>query len=193
MSRPRQFDAQQVTRRVRDRFWVHGYHATSLDDLLAVSGLSKSSLYASFGGKRELVLAAIADYREAMLDGPLAPLQYPEAGRSEIEATLRAIAAIALTPDGQRGCFVNNCLAELAPHDDAVLDATRGMRDAIAAAFAAAVARGQAAGTIAAREAPRALARFLVNTLAGLNLAAKAKPDAATLDDIVRIALRALD
>lgn len=193
MSRPRQFDAQQVARRVRDRFWAHGYHATSLDDLLAVSGLSKSSLYASFGGKRELVLAAIADYRQAMLDGPLAPLLRPDAGRREIEATLRTIASLALTPDGQRGCFVNNCLAELAPHDDAVLEATRGMRDAIEAAFERAVARDQAAGAIAARETPQALARFLVNTLTGLNLASKARPEAAVLDDIVRVALRALD
>jgi TetR/AcrR family transcriptional repressor of nem operon len=44
-------------------FWKKGYEATSLADLLAATGLSKSSLYATFGGKRELFLAAFDSYR----------------------------------------------------------------------------------------------------------------------------------
>lgn len=53
--------------------------------------------------------------------------------------------------------------------------------------------RGQQKGEITRKEKARALARFLANTFGGLNLAAKAKPDRATLDDVVRVTLRALD
>jgi TetR/AcrR family transcriptional repressor of nem operon len=55
------------------------------------------------------------------------------------------------------------------------------------------VRRGQARGEIGRDESARALARFLANTFAGINLAAKSRPDKAALDDVVRVALRALE
>jgi TetR/AcrR family transcriptional repressor of nem operon len=55
------------------------------------------------------------------------------------------------------------------------------------------VARGQADGSIQRRESPEALARFLFNTVSGLNVAARAQPGPDRLEDIVRVALSALD
>ena len=54
MARPRGFDEKQVLNAVRDQFWNAGYAATSLEDLMRVSGLGKGSLYAAFGDKRRL-------------------------------------------------------------------------------------------------------------------------------------------
>jgi TetR/AcrR family transcriptional regulator, transcriptional repressor for nem operon len=42
---------------------IKGYEATSMADLLKAMELSKSSLYASFGGKYELFVAAFDTYR----------------------------------------------------------------------------------------------------------------------------------
>jgi TetR/AcrR family transcriptional repressor of nem operon len=55
------------------------------------------------------------------------------------------------------------------------------------------VTRAQERGEINRKESARALARFLATTFGGLNLVAKARPDKTTLDEVVRIALRALD
>lgn len=174
-------------------FWERGYAAASLDDLLQATDLSKSSFYETFGNKRDLLLVALAHYREVMVDQLAAPLRQPGAGPAEIRETLRRIAAHALTADGARGCFANNCLVEVAPHDEEVAGAARAVRDSLEQAFMQAVASGQASGLIASRERPRALARFLVNTVTGLNVAAKSRPGRAVLDDIVRVALRVLD
>ena len=193
MARPREFDEQQVVRRALDLFWHRGYNATSVNDLLAATELSKSSLYESFGNKRELVVEALHCYGRALMEGPIAALSQPEAARAEIEKTLKTVASIALTPVGQRGCFVNNCMAEIAPHDPVVLEAAQGVRLRLENALAAAVTRGQKAGTITHKEGARALARFLVNTLSGINLAAKSRPSKTALEDIVRVAIRALD
>ena len=47
-----------------DVFWSKGYEATSLDDLCDETGLSRSSLYATFGSKRELLLQTVDRYVE---------------------------------------------------------------------------------------------------------------------------------
>jgi AcrR family transcriptional regulator len=52
--RPRIFDPDLVLENAMQLFWSKGYEATSLQDLLATTGLSKSSLYESFGNKQRL-------------------------------------------------------------------------------------------------------------------------------------------
>lgn len=54
------------------------------------------------------------------------------------------------------------------------------------------IGRGQLDGSITATESPEALARFLVNTFAGINLWGQAKLESAVATDVVRVALGAL-
>ncbi|MGQ0529212.1 MAG: TetR family transcriptional regulator C-terminal domain-containing protein, partial [Panacagrimonas sp.] len=120
-------------------------------------------------------------------------LTRPNAGRAEIELTFRRMVAHACSAEGQRGCLINNCTTEIAPLEPEILEAVRTLRGELEAAFAKAIARSQQERTITSREKPRALARYLVNTLSGINVAARSRPSKAMLDDVVRIALRALD
>ena len=62
MPRPREFDESDVVAAARDEFWSRGYAATSVDDLTAVTGLGKGSLYGAFGDKHGLFLRALDDY-----------------------------------------------------------------------------------------------------------------------------------
>ena len=45
MARPRQFEEIQVIEKLMKVFWDKGYEATSMQDLVAASGLLKGSLY----------------------------------------------------------------------------------------------------------------------------------------------------
>jgi TetR/AcrR family transcriptional repressor of nem operon len=45
-------------------FWVKGFEATSLDELLAVMKIGRQSLYDTFGDKRALFMEAPVQYRE---------------------------------------------------------------------------------------------------------------------------------
>ena len=62
MARRREFDEQAVVANAMELFWRQGYRATTPRDLLTATGLSKSSLYATFGSKEGLFLAALDAY-----------------------------------------------------------------------------------------------------------------------------------
>ncbi|MEK9754967.1 MAG: helix-turn-helix domain-containing protein, partial [Rhodospirillaceae bacterium] len=64
MARPREFNREQVLERAMQVFWSKGYAATSMRDLTEAMGLSKSSLYDTFGSKHDLFLESIDFYRD---------------------------------------------------------------------------------------------------------------------------------
>jgi len=193
MARTREFDEDEVIGRAMHVFWRRGYQATSLNDLLAAMGLSKSSFYETFGTKRDLLLTALRRYAGSGMAGLIEPLLRPDASRPEIEETLAKMVRHARSAEGRRGCLINNTLGEVAPHDPVIFAAMQESLGQLETILIGVVARGQQRGEITRKETPRALARFLANTFGGVNLAAKAKPGRSTLDDVVRVTLRALD
>jgi AcrR family transcriptional regulator len=61
--RPRQYDPELALAKAAEVFWKHGYAATSLDDLVAATGMNRPSLYAAFGDKRDLYLKTLQRYQ----------------------------------------------------------------------------------------------------------------------------------
>jgi len=100
--RPRAYDPKEALKDITEAFWKGGYSGTSLDELSAATGMNRPSLYAAFGDKREIYLAALNRYWENAYAGmrrafdnelPLPQalmnvyegamtLYYPEKGRS---------------------------------------------------------------------------------------------------------------
>ena len=72
--RPPKFDRDEVVGAAIGAFFHKGYEATTLPELEAATGLDRSSLYNSFGGKRGLYEAAIATYLDVAEGGLFDPL-----------------------------------------------------------------------------------------------------------------------
>ncbi|MBU57669.1 MAG: TetR family transcriptional regulator [Alcanivorax sp.] len=192
MARPQQFNAAEALRQAMDAFWKKGYEATSLTDLLSATGLSKSSLYATFGGKHELFVAAFDAYREERtrrMEQVLA--QSP--GRLAVERFFREIATD--TEDGapSRGCMSINQAVEMAPRDAGirarVLQDFQRMEDALTQT----IERGQTDGSIARGHPARELARLLVLAFPGLQVMVRAGADHEQLDNTLNGLLALLD
>ena len=173
-------------------FWTKGYEATSLSDLLSAMGLSKSSFYAAFGSKHELFLAALDRYGETHAANLIAILEGSPSPRQGI-ATLLEETVRAAAGEQRRGCFVNNCAVEVAPHDHLVARRVAKGHARMEEAFHRAVKAGQAAGEITRNQPARALARFLNNSLTGLSVMGEGGAEPATLQDALRVTLSALD
>ncbi len=194
MARPREFNAEDALEKAMQLFWAKGYEATSLQDLTAAMGLSKSSLYGTFGSKHELFLSAMDRYNETVAARRAAGvIDGAKDSRAGIAAVFAAFLDEMLGAGEKRGCFVNNSAVELAPHDAAVAARAAAGLAHLEEAFYGAVRQGQEAGDIARRRDARALARYLAASLNGLIVLAKTNPERAALEEVVGIVLAALD
>jgi TetR/AcrR family transcriptional repressor of nem operon len=121
MARPVAFDTDRARDRALLLFWQRGYQATSLPDLLAAMGISRSSLYAAYGDKRGLFVECLDLFAERTRGilakarerhAPLDALQFfferhldgPGRGRASL------------------GCLLVNTVLEMAGVDDDLCD-----------------------------------------------------------------------
>ncbi|MDT8452145.1 MAG: TetR/AcrR family transcriptional regulator [Gammaproteobacteria bacterium] len=173
-------------------FWRKGYESTSLNDLLRETGLSKSSLYQTFGSKHLLFEQSIDRYRQCLVKDLKAMLNNARSGRQFIEDMFYSVADEVKGKNARRGCLVMNTASEFAQSDlviaGLVKQGTRGFYDV----FETAVRRTQSEGEIPANEDTRALAIYLVTAMSGLKTQVKAGASAADIISTAKIILSTL-
>ncbi len=192
MARPRTFEPDIALDRAMATFWRRGYGETSLPDLLKDMGISRSSFYDTFGGKREVFEAALARYEDQVINHMVLAVERPGPIREVLRALLDDMVAGALADNG-RGCLVSNSVAELAPHDDALRPTLSRIMGRVEAALTMRLDQARTAGELAPDTDPRALSRAYVALFNGLWVVAKMRPGRAALNDIADTALRLLD
>lgn len=184
-------DAADAAMRV---FWRKGYAATSVQDLVDGTGLSRSSLYNTFESKQGLFQQALRRYHGET--GAIAALLAEEGSALErVRTLLQRIVASELQDEQASGCLVANTALELGGRDEAVTALLGEHVAVLESALMAVMQRGQQQGDIDPRHAPLALARFVVATIQGLRVMGRyrSEPDQARrLGDIVQVALTAL-
>jgi len=150
MARPREFDIDEALEAAMNLFWAQGYEATSMQELVDVLGIKKGSLYAAFGDKRQLYLAALRHYDKLEIAGGIAILDGRGDGADRIKRLFDNVARVVGNGD-RRGCFLCNAAVEQTPVDTEVDDyVSAGMRR-IEAAFARALADSPGADMAAAQ------------------------------------------
>lgn len=192
MARPRTFEPDDAVDRALDVFWSKGYEATSLDDLCEATGLSRSSLYAAFGSKKNLLLQSVARYGEQRTPIIAKALAQPLPLRQAFGRLAEQFIDQIVAGPGRRGCFFGNCAAELPRSERAALAKVREGLFANETLFHEALVRGQQRGELAAEADLRALARYLTSAFQGLRLFGKVNPDRAVLTDIANTMLQVL-
>lgn len=194
MARSREFDEDFVLDRARDLFWEKGYHATSIQDLEAYLGLSRSNLYRFFGGKRELYDLTLARYRDANLaflhreldtEGPLRPRLI-----ELFSATARQQFPECST--GARGCYMVNATTEMANTCSRASSFVARNRKIFVRSMAGVFARARARGEIQPTADPTELANFLFLAYNGLQVVVQTGIIRPTLVKTVKRSIDAL-
>ena len=75
MARGRSFDETAAIDAATERFWKHGYAATSVRDLGEAMGLGAASLYNAFGDKRALFERCLDQYLDANMRARIGHLE----------------------------------------------------------------------------------------------------------------------
>ncbi|HWZ03408.1 MAG TPA: TetR/AcrR family transcriptional regulator [Mucilaginibacter sp.] len=193
MARTKDFDENEVLGKAIDIFWHKGYNGTSMQDLVDGLGISRSSLYDTYGDKHTLFIKALESYQNKG-SGKVGAITNSGAPAKEIiKNLLEYITGELLGDQKHKGCFMVNAEVEVAPHDKAVSQMVCANDQQVEDAFYQVIKRGQDSGEISNRQDARALARFIFNTVKGIRVTAKSINDKAVFDDIIRLTLASLE
>lgn len=193
--RPRTFDIDEALQAALQVFWREGFLNASLSDLTAAMGINKPSLYAAFGDKQALYLAALERYAALHLKAPAERLGANPDGRAAVRDFLRALSTLFVDPSLPGGCFIVNGSADSGaitmpkPVESALQKALRGNEALLRARLERAAADGQ----LPAGRKPAALASFFMATVAGMSVMAKNGAGRAVLDTVADTALAVWD
>jgi TetR/AcrR family transcriptional regulator, copper-responsive repressor len=181
--RPRSYDPDVALERARDTFWRAGYAATSLDELAAAMGINRPSLYAGFGDKRDLYLAAVARYAADSQAWLAEELAKPRPLHSALRAVYRSATAFYLAgDDGPRGCFLVGTAVTESASDERVRLLVDSTFEAFTDLFTERFERAAAEGDLASAAAPHALAHIATATLNTIALRARTGAKRKTLN-----------
>ena len=195
MANVKKFDEEAVLDSILSVFWRQGYEATSLDNLVAATGVKKQSLYNTFGNKEAMFHKAY-DHYLAKLEAALAETTEACDGTpmARVRAFVESFVGIATDPASPAGCLVTNSAVEFGYQQDSVIYTL--LRDhfrTIEAQLEALIAEAQQAGEIVADRPADELARFLIGTITASAVIFRLKRDAESTRSIVDTALGMLD
>ena len=174
-------------------FWRKGYESTSLQDLITVMGLSKSSFYQTFNSKHHLFEQSIHNYQNMLSDSLQSQLQQADSGRAFIESLFYGVECELSGADARRGCLLMNTASEFSQTDPEIAALVSDSLEHISRIFEQAIEQAQSENKISANKNPKDLASYLLSNMSGLKNMVKAGADKKTIRSIVDIVLSALD
>lgn len=189
MARTRNFDEEQVLDKAMRLFWKQGYEATSIQDLVACTGVNRASLYNTFGGKSQLFQVVLDRYRMTVVNPRLKSIRQSIQGRAAIEQFFLDL--INDKDNFKYGCLMTNSCLELACFDPVTAAKVLENLGTIEEVFYRALLK-ETDQSLDEQSRCRRAAQFLVNTLQGLRVTTKAGCDKLFLHAVVSIALGAV-
>lgn len=193
MARPREFDECEVLKKAICLFWEKGYNGTSTQALVDGLGISRSSLYDTFGDKHQLYMKALETYEQGYGEQLDTLIKEASTTKIAIQQLLELVVAGLLDDKQRRGCFMVNASIELAGHDKEVNELFCQHEQQMEKAFLKVIRKGQKNGELSTKQSPQALARFLNNTVKGMQVSVKSTTDCKFFQDIIQTALMVLD
>jgi TetR/AcrR family transcriptional repressor of nem operon len=187
MARTKEFNEDQALDKAVEIFWHKGYNGTSAQDLVTHLGLSRSSLYDTFGDKQQLFTKSLQRYQQQAQNAVKELLENSENVKETLQAIFKQAVIESLEDRITKGCFMVNSSVELAMHDEEIAKIVKSNSQTMEEVFTNAVKKGQAAGHISKQLDAKVLARFIFNNYSGIRVLARTgEKDKQVYDDIVK-------
>jgi len=190
--RTKAFQPAEALDRAMELFWRAGYGATGLDQLVRRTGASRYGLYATFGSKRDLFLASLERYSQAVMDPMLEPLEDARPSAPEIRAFFDRVLDLVRSRGDSRGCLLCNTAFERGAVDPAAAKRVRRHFDRVRRLLARALTNASRDGVLSHDLAVPAYADHLLGAAAGSFLLARSGLPVALIRRFVDSALRGL-
>lgn len=189
MGRPKEFDVDEAVDKAIGAFRRTGYEGTSTQDLCDATGLCRSSIYHTFGSKRELYERALRRYSQRRSGELIEVLRTDRPVRERIAGLFARVIDNETGPVDERGCLTVSAVVELGGRDDDLTAEARESFQRLSGELRCALEAGQCAGEIGTAADPAALADFLQASIGGLRVMARGGAERAQLERIAQVAL----
>lgn len=187
------FDPDAAVSRVVPLLWWQGWSRTGMQEIVTTTGLSRSSVYATFGSKNELCLAALRRYLADHVDPAFRELETDGRGLPTIAAFFgRLITARCSGPHARWGCLATNLQVGTEGSEPGVQEVLAEHHQHLVAALTTALEVAERSGQLRDGGAPSAGAEHLALLAQGVNLRSRAGADHHSLRKAVGAALGSL-
>jgi TetR/AcrR family transcriptional regulator, transcriptional repressor for nem operon len=192
MPRTKAFAEADMIDKAKQLFQLKGYEGTGMQDLVDTLGISRSSLYDTFGDKHQLyckTLNAYCDENAHTLTKEAAttenPLQF-------LHFILDNVIEQSKKDVDKKGCYVVNAIVEFSDRNKDVKEIIDKNNKVFEKMLEQLIIKAQLQKQIAKDKNPKQLARFLFNTIYGIRVSAKSNVPVKELKETASIALSVL-
>ncbi|MFD1704440.1 TetR/AcrR family transcriptional regulator [Methylopila henanensis] len=191
MGRPKEFDVDEALCAALEVFWRHGYEGASLSDLTDAMGITRPSLYATYGNKEELFRKVLDRYEQNHLCFVADALAEPTARRA-IERLLKGYADVLTDPMHPPGCLGVNSGVACSEAGSTIRDELVARRSLSERTLRERLDKAATDGELPPDEDPADWARYVMAVGLGMAVKASSGADRAELYRVADLALRAL-
>jgi TetR/AcrR family transcriptional regulator, transcriptional repressor for nem operon len=191
MARPKEFEREDALKKAVGIFSDHGYEGTSTEALIGAMGVSRQSLYDTFGDKWHLYLECLQRYTADSIGEQLRALNSASSPRKGIEAHLNHAVAAALAEPVPK-CLGISAICEFGRSNPEVTMVGEMASRMMVSALDRRIDEAKAAGEVPKDVTSADASAFIMATLTGIKVAARAGASAERLKGIARMALRSL-
>lgn len=172
-------------------FWQRGYDGTPIQALCQAMDLQPGSVYAAFGSKRDLFVAAARRYIDTVSAEAIERINSASSGMQGLRAYFQHLVDAMVGGQRQWGCLITNSLVEFAGRDPELSAMFQLHLARLETSFASALARARAEGQVRPGVGPES-ATMLVAVVQGMNVMAKGRPGRRELQGVVEATLDGL-
>jgi len=191
MSRPKEFDRESALKGAVQVFCKSGFEGTSTEHLLRGMGISRQSMYDTFGDKRALYLEALRHYITERVAYQIRILSAEASTLKGLEAALNA-AATAGSQEASSGSMLLGAISEFGRSDHEINSLIDTAERTLQSALEHRIDEGKSRGEISADVDTRAATDFVRATCSAIKLAARGGASPQTLRNIASMAIRSL-
>jgi TetR/AcrR family transcriptional regulator, transcriptional repressor for nem operon len=193
MPRIKAFDETEIIEKATKLFQLKGYEGTSMQDLIDTLGISRSSLYDTFGDKHQLYLKTLNAYCRDNAYALVAKAENIENPLVFIQDIFTSIIEQSKKDVEKRGCYVVNTIVEFSQRNTDVTQIVDANNKAFEKMLEKLIVKAQVKKQIAANKNPKQISKFLFTTIYGLRVSSKTNTSIKELKDVAAMALSVLN
>ena len=186
--RPRGFDREAALHAAMMLFWKQGFDGTSYNDLTKATGMSKPTIYATFGDKVELFRKAMVLYAEQATAVYQQALKKPTA-REAVEACLRLARGLNATTDEPKVCFLVQGALTGSADTQELRDELGSLQRQATLLLQKRLEQGKCKGELPSNANTKVMAEYFTSVVTGLSVQASNGAVGRDLSQVVEMAM----